>query len=68
MRKLLNWCDEASLVRWSQPGPDLPDWAEAYARLQREGRTSKVNHPSENQRRFVIAPPRVSTHGEVRLK
>ena len=68
MRKLLNWCDEASLVRWSQTGPELPNWTEAHARLQSEGRTSKVNHPSEDQRKFVIAPPRAAAHGEVRLK
>jgi hypothetical protein len=68
MRKLLNWCDEAALVRWSQPEPELPAWPEAHARMQREGRTSKVNYPSEEQRKFVIAPPRVSPHGEVRLK
>jgi hypothetical protein len=68
MRKLLDWCDEAALVHWSQPGPELPPWAEAHARMQREGRTSKVNHPSEDQRRFVIAPPRVSARGEVQLK
>ncbi len=66
MRKLLEWCDEAALVRWSQPGPELPAWPEAHTRLQREGRTSKVNHPSENQRRFFIEPPR--TDREVRLK
>ncbi len=23
MRKLLNWCDEAALVRWTQAGADL---------------------------------------------
>ena len=68
MRKLLEWCDEAALVHWSQPGPELPGWAEAHARMQREGRTSKVNHPSEGQRDFVIAPPRVSPHAGVRLK
>ena len=50
MRKLLEWCDEAALVHWTQPGPELPAWTEAHARMQREGRTSKVNHPSENQR------------------
>ena len=68
MRKLLEWCDEAALVRWSQPGPELPTWTEAHERLQREGRTSKVNHPSETHRKFVIAPPPVNPRAEVRLK
>jgi hypothetical protein len=68
MRKLLDWCDEAALVHWSQPDPELPPWPEAHARLQGEGRPSKVNHPSQDQRQFVIAPPRVSARAEVRLK
>ncbi len=61
MRKLLEWCDEAALVHWSQPGLEMPGWIEAHQRMQREGRTSKVNHPSEDHRRFVIGPPRTRT-------
>lgn len=68
MRKLLEWCDEAALVHWSQPTADLPGWTEAYERMQRDGRTSKVNHPSEDHRRFVIASPRANSRGEVRFK
>lgn len=68
MRKLLKWCDEASLVHWSQAAPELPTWTEAHARVQREGRPSKVNHPSESHRQFVIAPPRNDGAGDVRLK
>jgi len=68
MRKLLEWCDEASLVHWSQPGLELPTWTEAHERLQREGRRSKVNHPSEDHNQFVIAAPRSDGVGEVRLK
>jgi len=61
MRKLLEWCDEAALVHWVQQSAELPSWPEAHQRMQREGRTSKVNHPSEDHRRFVIAPPRDGT-------
>ena len=68
MRKLLEWCDEAALVHWSQPGAELPAWTEAHARMQREGRTSKVNHPTDDHRRFVIAAPRNDGGGETRLK
>ena len=68
MRKLLEWCDEAALVHWPQPAAELPSWTEAHQRMQHEGRTSKVNHPSEDQRRFVIAPPRADGSGGVRLK
>ena len=46
MRSLLEWCDEAALVHWTQAGAELPSWEEAHARLQKEGRPSKVNHPS----------------------
>lgn len=68
MRKLLEWCDEASVVHWQQAGSELPGWTEAHDRMQREGRTSKVNHPSKDQVRFVIAPPRADRSGDVRLK
>ena len=68
MRKLLEWCDEAALVHWLQPGPELPAWTEAHERMQREGRTSKVNHPSQAHARFVIAPPQTNARSDVRLK
>ena len=68
MRKLLDWCDEAALVHWSQESAELPTWAEAHARLTREGRTSKVNYPSADQTAFTVAAPPVKARGEVRLK
>jgi hypothetical protein len=46
MRKLLDWCDEASLVHWEQSEKALPSWEEAHRRLMSEGRLSKVHHPS----------------------
>src|SRR5260370_3721866 len=46
MHKLPDWCDEAAVAHWSQESTEPPTWAEAYARLRREGRRSKVNHPS----------------------
>jgi heme-degrading monooxygenase HmoA len=57
MRKLLEWCDEASLVHWTQESGALPSWSDAHARLQRDGRTSKVLHPSPAHEAFQIAPP-----------
>ena len=45
MRRLLEWCDEAALVHWTQTGSELPSWDEAHRRIQHEGRSSKVNHP-----------------------
>ncbi len=58
MRKLLEWCDEASLVHWEQQDVRLPDWTEAHHKLQREGRLSKVNHPSPAHESFQIRPPK----------
>ena len=68
MRKLLEWCDEASLVHWSQDDSELPSWTEAHRRMLRAGRTSKVNHPSAAQKAFHIEAPKEVGHGDVRLK
>src|SRR3954465_1171136 len=38
MKKLLEWCDEAALVHWTQDDSALPSWQQAHARLQAEGR------------------------------
>jgi len=58
MPKLLEWCDEASLVRWSQADATPPPWGEAHRRLQLEGRQSKVNHPSEAHRTLKFPAPK----------
>jgi len=68
MRKLLDWCDEASLVHWTQETVELPAWEEAHRRMLREGRPSKVNHPSVAQKAQRIDPPETSAKREVRLK
>ncbi|HEY3706334.1 MAG TPA: DUF3291 domain-containing protein [Terracidiphilus sp.] len=68
MRKLLEWCDEAALVHWSQPEAVLPAWDVAHRRLQSEGRASKVLHPSTDHLAFRIAPPTSGGRGEARIK
>jgi hypothetical protein len=68
MRKLLEWCDEAAVVHWTQADTELPSWAEAHARMQREGRPSKVNHPTAAQTKYVIDAPPAKPKGEFRLK
>src|SRR5437870_556583 len=68
MRKLLNWCDEAALVRWTQAGTELPSWEEAHRRIQHEGRSSKVNHPSAAHIAHAIPAPTVHRAGELRFK
>jgi hypothetical protein len=68
MRKLLDWCDEASLVHWLQETGDLPSWDEAHRRLQQEGRLSKVKYPSDAQTAFRIPPPIATARATTRLK
>jgi hypothetical protein len=58
MPKLAHWCDEASVVHWSQDTAELPAWPEAHRRMQAEGRPSRVRHPSPAHEAFRIAPPR----------
>lgn len=60
MRKLAHWCDEASVVHWTQDSPALPTWGAAHARMQQEGRPSRVDHPSPDHVAFRIAVPRQS--------
>ena len=46
MPKLLQWCDEAAVTYWLQETLEPPSWQEVHRRLQQQGRTSKVDHPS----------------------
>jgi hypothetical protein len=66
MPRLLEWCDEAAVARWTQHSHEPPPWQEAYRRLQKDGRRSKVNHPSAAQQRFEFPQPR--TTGELKFK
>jgi hypothetical protein len=45
MRKLLEWCDEASYAHFTADDGVLPPPDAAYRHLA-DGKTSKVNHPS----------------------
>jgi Domain of unknown function (DUF3291) len=60
MPKLLQWCDEAAVTHWLQETSEPPSWPEVHRRLQQEGRTSKVDHPSAAQLRFDIPPPKTT--------
>ena len=68
MRKLLDWCDEAALVHWTQESSEFPSWEEAYRRLQKEGRTSKLYHPSAAHTAFEIAAPKIGRRSVTRMK
>ncbi|RYD56325.1 MAG: DUF3291 domain-containing protein [Sphingomonadales bacterium] len=65
MPKLMDWCDEASIVHWEQTGDARPDWAQADARMRAEGRPSKVRHPTPDHLAMTYAAPR--TGGGTRL-
>lgn len=49
MPKLKLWCDEASVVNWSQESDAVPNWDYAVTQMLTFGRLSKVNKPSEIQ-------------------
>jgi len=60
MPRLLQWCDEASVAHWLQDSLEPPSWQEVHRRLQKEGRRSKVDNPSDAQLRFEISPPKTT--------
>ena len=68
MKKLLKWCDEAALVHWTQEGAAVPSWEEAHQRIQREGRRSKVDHPSPAHTAYEIPAPTIGPTNQLRFK
>jgi hypothetical protein len=67
MHKLLEWCDEASVVHWLQAELEVPSWNEIHQRMQVEGRQSKVNHPSEAHLAYLLRPPHIRRTGILRF-
>ena len=59
MPRLADWCDEAAVVHWTTEGAEIPAWAEAAARMRREGRPSRVAHPSSNHEALQFPDPRL---------
>lgn len=66
MPYLLDWCDEASVVHWTQPGAEVPAWTEADERMRGSGRISKVRHPSSDHATLRYRAPRTTTAGPIR--
>ena len=60
MPHLAEWADEARVAHWTQPGGDLPDWAEAARRLRDDGRSSPLRHPRPGRAEGGFAAPRVT--------
>jgi hypothetical protein len=60
MPKLLNWCDEAAVVHWTQESSEIPSCQEAHHGMKEEGKLSKVYHPSPAQASNHIPQPESS--------
>jgi hypothetical protein len=67
MKKLLNWCDEASFTHWESADGAVPSPEAAHARLVASGRTSKLYHPSAAHLAGRTAADRVPTGGPLVL-
>ena len=59
MPSLAGWCDEAAYAHWELTGSAVPSWPEAYERMVREGKLSRVTNPSANHTARVFAQPRL---------
>jgi hypothetical protein len=60
MPKLLNWCNEAAVVHWTQDSSEIPLWREVPQRMGDGGKLSKVYHPSPVQASAQIPAPKSS--------
>jgi Domain of unknown function (DUF3291) len=66
MPRLLDWCDEASVVHWDQTENVLPSWTEADTRMRANGRPSKVRYPSAQHATLTYRAPRLTRGGPIR--
>lgn len=66
MSRLAHWCDEASVVHWTQAQAGLPSWTEADRRMRAEGRPSKVGHPSPQHSTLTYRAPRLGGSTPIR--
>ncbi len=66
MPRLLDWCDEASVVHWTESENTLPPWSEAARRMREGGRASKVRNPSPDHAALGYRAPRVMMAGPIR--
>ena len=66
MPKLLVWCDEASIVHWTQDDVTLPSWEVAAQRMRTQGRLSKGGKPSAVHASLGVAEPRTTGAAPIR--
>ena len=67
LSKLGNWCDEASVAHWNQPGSVAPDPEITLRRMQAEGRQLRVRFPSPDHAAGRIASDNRAPAGGSRL-
>jgi heme-degrading monooxygenase HmoA len=60
MPRLAEWCDEAAYAHWTQNDDFVPSWQSAFEHLEKEGRLSKVAHPSLDHKARRFPFPRLS--------
>jgi len=68
MPRLVEWCDEAAYAHWDPTEDSIPSWPDAYDRLVKQGRLSRVAHPSANHEAGNFAKPRLHPLVGVDLK
>jgi len=61
MRRLDDWCDEATFVDWEQASADLPDWQASYTRLIADGKAAGLTQPSDAHQSRAFPAPMVSS-------
>jgi hypothetical protein len=68
MPKLVQWCDEASYAHWICADDKVPRWEEAYDHLLKEGRLSRIEHPSADHEARRFPKPRLQPVVGAKLK
>lgn len=57
MRRIGEWCDEATYVEWEQEASLERDWSAAHARLVADGVVTRLPDPSPAHAERCFAPP-----------
>ena len=61
MRRLDDWCDEATFIDWDQESAEIPDWQASYARLIADGQVASLTKPSKAHHTRAFPAPVVSS-------
>src|SRR5215470_10287690 len=61
MRRLDDWCDEATFIDWEQDSAEIPDWQAGHARLIADGHVATLTEPSAAHQTRAFPAPVVSS-------